>query len=94
MRDLRAMGETNALIARSRAFLRRDVLYRAAEVYRDRFAAPDGRIPASFEVVTLTAWSPAESQPKPLRPGSAELRLAEALGTVELSAGDKAGPPR
>lgn len=64
------------------------------QIYRDLFATPEGRIRASFEIVTLTAWAPHESQPKPLRPGSAAARLADALGTVEKPAGDKVKPPR
>jgi hypothetical protein len=56
---------------------------RAAEIYSDRFAGPDGRVPATFEILTLTAWAPDESQPKPLRPGSAQTRLADALGVKE-----------
>ena len=60
----------------------------------EEFAGPDGRVPATFELVTLTAWTPHESQQKPLRPGSAEARLAEALETEEKPAGDKAAPRR
>ena len=93
MRDLRAMGETNALSARRRSPLRRGTLARAVAIYGDRFGLPDGRIPASFEILFLTGWAPDASQPKPLRPGSATHRLADALGTVEISAGDRAAPP-
>ncbi len=93
MRDLRAMGETNALSARRRTTLRRSTLARAVAVYSERFGLPDGRIPASFEILFLTGWAPAASQPKPLRPGSAAHRLADALGAVEMSAGDRAAPP-
>ncbi len=77
--DLRAMGGSNALHARSRAPLRRDVLARAADVYAERFADPDGRLRATFDLVWLAAWAPHESQPKPLEPGSATTRLADAL---------------
>lgn len=77
--DLRSMGETNALNARSRRPLRRAVLLRAAEIYAARFSDPDGRIRATFEVVVLTGWHPHESQQQPLRPGSAKARLADAL---------------
>ncbi|QPH55385.1 methyltransferase domain-containing protein [Pontivivens ytuae] len=91
MRDLRAMGETNVLAARHRAPLRRAVLMRAAELYHQHFARPDGRITATFEIVFLTGWAPAESQQKPLRPGSARTRLADALRVPEHSAGEKAG---
>ena len=93
-RDLRGMGETNAVIERRRTGLRRATLLRAAEIYQARFAGPDGRIPATFQVVTLTGWAPHESQQKPLRPGSAKTRLADALGTTEIATGDKTGPDR
>jgi hypothetical protein len=83
MRDLRAMGETNALVERRRAFTRRSTLARAAAIYEARFRRQDGRIPATFEVLYFTAWAPHPSQPKPLRPGSAAARLADALGVVE-----------
>jgi NADH dehydrogenase [ubiquinone] 1 alpha subcomplex assembly factor 5 len=92
MRDLRGMGETNALAARRRTPLRRATLARAAAIYRERFGNGDGRIRATFEIVYLTGWAPDVGQPKPLRPGSAAVRLAEALGTVELSTGDIATP--
>jgi len=92
MAELRAMGETNALRERRRSFTRRTTLLRAAELYGGLASGPDGRVAASFEIVTLTAWAPHESQPKPLRPGSATARLADALGTVERPAGDKARP--
>ncbi|MFN3210434.1 MAG: methyltransferase domain-containing protein [Roseovarius sp.] len=83
MHDLRAMGEANALDARLRRFTRRDVLMRAAQLYTEAFATPDGRIPATFELITLTGWAPSADQPQPLRPGSATSRLADALGTSE-----------
>lgn len=91
MRDLRGMGEANALTERRRGFTRRDVLLRAAERYQALFADAAGRIPATFRLITLTAWAPHAAQPKPLRPGSAAARLAEALGAPEQPAGDKAG---
>jgi SAM-dependent methyltransferase len=91
MRDLRAMGATNALAERSRRPLRRDVLIRAAAAYAERFTDPDGRIRATFDVISLSGWAPHESQQKPLRPGSATARLADVLGTVEKSAGEKPG---
>jgi len=90
-RELRAMGETNALRDRRRGFTRRATLLRAGAIYSEKFGGADGRIPATFEIVTLTAWAPHESQPKPLRPGAAKVRLAKALGTSERSAGEKAG---
>ena len=92
MRDLRGMGETNALALRRRAAMRRGTLARAVALYRDRFGLPDGRVPATFEILFLTGWAPGPRQPQPLRPGSAAYRLADALGTVETSAGDKAAP--
>jgi NADH dehydrogenase [ubiquinone] 1 alpha subcomplex assembly factor 5 len=92
MAELRAMGETNALRERRRRFTRRATLLRAVERYRELEGGRDGRVAASFEIVTMTAWAPHESQPKPLRPGSASARLADALGTVEQPAGDKARP--
>ncbi|WP_336485910.1 methyltransferase domain-containing protein [Methylobacterium nigriterrae] len=85
MRDLRAMGLTNALRERRRTPLRRATLLRAAEIYAERFADPDGRLRASFEILWLSGWAPHESQQKPLRPGSAQARLADALNTQEIS---------
>jgi SAM-dependent methyltransferase len=92
MQDLRGMGETNAVTALRRTASRRATLMRAAALYGERHGGPDGRLPATFQVVYLTAWAPHESQQQPLRPGSAKARLADALGTEERSAGEKAGP--
>jgi SAM-dependent methyltransferase len=83
MHDLRRMGATNPLMERSRRPLKRATLRRMAEIYAERFADPDGRIRATFEVVWLSGWVPHDSQQKPLAPGSAELRLADVLGTRE-----------
>ena len=91
MRELRAMGEANVMQGRRRAPLRRGVLARAAALYAERFPAGDGRVRATFEIVTLTGWSPGPGQPEPKRPGSAKARLADALGVPELRAGEKAG---
>jgi SAM-dependent methyltransferase len=91
LRELRGMGETNAVTARRKTFTRRATLLRAAEIYVREFGTPDGRVPATFQIVTLTGWRPAASQQKPLRPGSAAARLATALGATEHSAGEKAG---
>jgi hypothetical protein len=88
MHDLRGMGEANALNERRKGFTRRETLARAAAAYHDMFAGTDGRVPATFQVLTLTGWAPHESQPKPLQPGSATTRLADALGTQERPAGD------
>ena len=82
MADLRAMGLTNALAERSRRPITRGLLVRAAEIYAERFADADGRVRATFELVWLSGWSPHESQQKPLRPGSATVRLADALAAV------------
>jgi NADH dehydrogenase [ubiquinone] 1 alpha subcomplex assembly factor 5 len=92
MRELRAMGATNILKARRRLPLRRATLQRAVEHYARLFGLPNGRIPATFEVLTLTGWAPHANQQQALRPGSARMRLADALGTMEQPAGDKAGP--
>ncbi len=92
MHDLRRMGATNVLVERSRRPLKRAVLARMLESYGARFADADGRIRATVEILWLAGWAPHESQQQPLKPGSATRRLADALGTQELSAGDKAGP--
>lgn len=91
MHDLRAMGETNAVLQRSRNFLRRDMLGAAADRYRAVHGGPDGRIPATFQIIWMTGWAPDDAQPRPLRPGSAGQRLAAALGTKEWPAGEPAG---
>jgi SAM-dependent methyltransferase len=83
MADLRAMGATNALEQRLRKPTRRAVFLRAAQIYADRFADLDGRVRATFEIIWLSGWAPHESQQKPLAPGSAKMRLADALGTKE-----------
>ena len=90
-RDLRALGATNPLLARSRKPLRRDTLARLAEIYAERFADPDGKLRVTVEIVWMSGWAPHESQQKPLRPGSARQRLADALGTVEIPSGVKPG---
>jgi len=91
MHDLRRMGAANALSERSRRPLRRATLARLLEIYGERFADSDGRIRATFDIVWLSGWAPHESQQRPLKPGSARTRLADALGTREVSAGEKAG---
>jgi SAM-dependent methyltransferase len=83
LRDLRAMGATNVLLARRKTFLRRATLLRAMEIYQERFGTENGRVRASFEIIHLAGWGPHESQQKPLKPGSAAARLADALGTKE-----------
>jgi SAM-dependent methyltransferase len=89
MRDLRHMGATNVLNERRRTPLRRATLLRMAEIYAARHADADGRVRATFEIVWLSGWAPHESQQKPLKPGSATQRLADALGVSEIPAGDK-----
>lgn len=91
MRDLRAMGLTNVLIERDRRPLNRAVLAHAIAIYAQRFADADGRVRATFEIISLSGWAPHESQQQPLKPGSARMRLADALGAKERPAGEKAG---
>jgi SAM-dependent methyltransferase len=90
MHDLRRMGATNALAERRRAPLKRATLARMGEIYGERFADADGRVRATFEVAWLSGWAPHESQQRPLAPGSAKTRLADVLGSREISAGEKA----
>lgn len=83
MHELRAMGAGNVLTDRRRVPVRRALLMRVGEIYAERFADPDARVPATFEMLVMTAWAPHDSQQKPLQPGSAKVRLADALGTTE-----------
>jgi len=92
MRDLRGMGEANALAARPQGFAGRELFAQTAALYAERHGDAEGRIPARFQLIFLTGWAPDESQQKPLRPGSARHRLASALDTTEHSAGDPARP--
>ncbi len=87
--DLRAMGETSALAQRSQRALSQRILARTFAIYRERFSDDDNRIRATFEILTLTGWAQHESQQKPLKPGSAKTRLADALGVIEHSTGEK-----
>ena len=87
--DLRALGETNVLTGRRSQLLSRRTLSAALREYAMRFAADDGRVTATFEIAFLTGWAPHEGQQKPLAPGSAKARLADALGAIEHSAGEK-----
>lgn len=84
LKDLRFMGEGNAILARDKTFAGRKFFTKAAEFYAKNFSESDGRIRASFEVIFLIGWAPHASQQKPLRPGSAKSRLADALDTVEI----------
>jgi SAM-dependent methyltransferase len=79
MADLRRMGATNILLERRRTLTRRATMLRTTQIYSERFADPDGRVRATFDIVWLSAWAPHESQPKPLRPGSAIASLEEAV---------------
>src|ERR1700739_4848640 len=79
MHDLRRMAAANILVERRRSPTRRATMLRMAEIYSERFADPDGRIRATFDIIWLSGWAPHESQPKPLRPGSAKASL-EAAG--------------
>lgn len=88
MRELARMGESNALLERRKGPLKRWTLVRACEIYRERFGDADGRVPATFDMLFLSAWKPHESQPKPLRRGSGRIDLAQALG---VPPGEKGG---
>ena len=91
MADLRGMGETSILADRPRGPATRALFVRMAEIYAERFSDPDGRIRATFEIVHAAGWAPHPDQPVAKRPGSATVRLADALGVTEKSAGEKAG---
>jgi NADH dehydrogenase [ubiquinone] 1 alpha subcomplex assembly factor 5 len=92
MHDLRGMGEANATLVRSKRFAGRDLFARAVALYAERHGDAQGRIAARFRLLFLTGWAPHESQQRPQLPGSAARPLAEALGTVERPAGDRAKP--
>ena len=91
MHELRRMGAANTLVARRRVPLRRTTLMQMADIYARSFADADGRIRATFDIMWLSGWVPHPNQQLPLKPGSAKARLADALGTREVSAGEKAG---
>ncbi len=92
VRDLRGMGEGNPFSSKIRTPLNKALLHSMTDYYREHFSEQDGRILATFDIIYACGWSPHESQPKPLRPGSAQKSIADALGTYELSAGEKAAP--
>ena len=92
MHDLRGMGESNIIRGRHKTNPGRALFLRAAEHYHRNYAETDGRIRASFEIIFLTGWSPHASQQKPLAPGSAKARLADALQTHEIKTGERAAP--
>jgi len=89
MADLRAMGATNPLVHRSRRPWTKTRAVRAAQLYAERHADPDGRIRATFQILSFSGWAPSDVQQQPLRPGSAKTRLADALGTYETPSGEK-----
>jgi len=91
VRDLRAHGETNILVERSRKPLSRATFSALQAHYAAHHADADGRLLATFDIVYLTGWAPHQSQQKALKPGTAKSSLAKALGTVERPAGEKAG---
>jgi SAM-dependent methyltransferase len=82
MHDLRRMGATNILVERRRTMTRRATMLRMAQIYQERFADPDGRIRATFDVIWLSGWAPHDSQPKPLKPGSAKASLEQAVKKI------------
>lgn len=84
IQELRGMGASNMLAGRRRVPVTRGLLGRACEIYAEMFALDDGRVPATFEILSLTAWVPHESQPKPLKPGSGKVSLANILGSKTL----------
>ncbi len=88
MNDLRGMGESNAITARNKINPGKQLFIEAAQIYQEKYAEPDNRIPATFEIIFLLGWAPHDSQQKPLKPGSAKHSLATALGTEEQSTGD------
>lgn len=92
MHDLRGMGETNIILERSRVNPGKEFFMRAGQYYAEHFSEDDDRIKASFEMIFLLGWAPHESQQQPLKPGSATARLADALETEEIKAGEKVKP--
>lgn len=93
MHDLRGMGEASSLRDRRRKPYGKALFMETARLYHERFAEPDGRLVASFEVIFMIGWAPHTSQQKPLRPGSARQRLSDALGAEEIKTGIKPGDP-
>ena len=91
LNDLKASGETHAPADPRKRGLSRRILLRAAELYAEQFADPDGRLRVTVDIIWMTGWRPHASQPKAKRPGSASVRLADALGVTEESAGEKTG---
>jgi len=82
LQDLKGMGEQAAFAPRDgqeRRPLSRRILARMSEIYADRFSDADGKVRATFEIIWLSGWAPHASQPKPLKPGSGQHSLADAI---------------
>jgi hypothetical protein len=92
MTDLRGMGETNAGLNRRKSPTPRALMVEAARRYAELYSEPDGRVAATFQILYLAGWAPHESQQKPMKPGTAQVRLADVLKVEERSAGDTAEP--
>lgn len=88
MHDLRGMGEANIISARNKSYYGRRFFEEANTFYKEHFSDADGKLEAHFEIIFLIGWAPHESQQKPLRPGSAKTRLADALETIEIGTGE------
>ncbi len=83
MKDLKALGLSNSMTERRRSLVTPGLMAMACAHYDQNFEDPDNRVRATFQMIYLSGWSPHESQPKPLRPGSAKTRLADALRVDE-----------
>ena len=96
MADLRGMGETNAGLNRRKSPTPRALMIDAARRYAELYSEPDGRVTATFQILYLAGWAPHESQQKPMKPGTAQVSLADALKAGERSVwpagGDKTEP--
>jgi hypothetical protein len=92
MHDLRGMGENNTIKARNARNPGKTFFMDAARYYADHYSDPDGRLRATFEIIFMIGWAPHASQQQPLRPGSATMRLADALDAQEIRAGEIASP--
>ncbi len=81
--DLRGMGETNAVIERRLSTMRRETLMRAMQIYQDKYADAEGRMPATFQILYLSGWAPAPGQQQPMKPGTADRSFSEIFGNDE-----------
>ena len=84
MHDIRGMGEQIPVSLKQKTFTRREIMFRGAEIYKEKFSNREGFISATFEIITLMAWVPALNQPKPLKPGTGKTRLVEFLNSDRL----------